>query len=198
MSKNPVLGIAPRILFTLTTASASAFIAACLIANSRPYTFWDTVAAATIRLAGHSGQNWFLWYFALLFVPILGIVELVAHTQSGPRILASIVGIASVLVVPASYWMWQRPSYLGDLVLLLPVASISILVMMHMLGAQILRRWIGVMALCAYFGMFAWLFKQKMYLLIFTVIPLFGVFSVCFWAREFPARFHATSETRDA
>ena len=188
MTRNPVLGIAPRMLFTLTTASASAFIAASLIANSRPYTFYDTVVVATIRLAGHSGRNWFLWCFAFLLLPVLGIVELVAHTQSGARILESIVGNASVLIVPAAYWTWHGLSDLGDLVLLLPVVSILILVIMHMRGAQILGRWIGRLALFAYFGMFAWLFKEKMYIPILTVIPLLAFLSVCLWANEVQGR----------
>jgi len=180
------LSVLGSVALCLTLSSAFAMVFLGWLATAMPPSPAVRLSDEMVRLIGHSARLWFLLSFAACVLPVGAIIAVLSRGRFR-GVLLSISGIASVVAMAVSYWPWRMGHVVVDVFLVLLSGLMITWTFMHARGQTISRRWMGVVVLFVYYGLFAWLFSRVLFVPVVNLVPAFGLISTIVWARDVTA-----------
>ncbi len=181
MERNQTLSVLGSVALWLAVSSASAMV--CLGWVTSPNSLAQRISEKTLFLIGNAALSWLCFYFVLFALPLGGAIAILRRTKpQGVLLRAS--GLASVVAMIPCYWAW-RP---GEFVMVFFISLLAVptagLMCLHAGDRWIVKRWMRITVLVAYFGLVAWIFRRWIVPPEFILVPASGFFSSLVWARD--------------
>lgn len=167
----------------LTLSSASAMVCLGWVLSAIPNSAAQRISDKTLHLIGHVALSWLCFYFVLFALPLGVAIAILRRTKLRDGLLRA-SGIASVLAMVPCYWAWRSGNIIMDFFIpLLAVPTVG-LMCLHAGDRWVVKRWMGITVLVAYFGFVAWLFRRWIVPPEFLLVPASGFLSSLVWARD--------------
>jgi hypothetical protein len=183
MKRNQTLSGLGSIALWLVISSASAMVCLGWLMSAMPNSLAKRTSDRTLHLIGHAAPGWLCFYFVLFALPFGVAIAILRRTKLNGMLLRT-SGAASVLAMIPCYWAWRSGNVIMDFFIpLLAVPTIG-LMWLHAGQRWVVKRWMGIVVLVAYFGFVAWLFRKWIVAPEFILVPASGLLSSLVWARD--------------
>jgi hypothetical protein len=181
MQQHQTLSVLGSVALWLAMSSAPAMV--CLGCVTSPNSLAQRISDTTLHLIGNVALSWLCFYFVLFALPLGVTIAILRHTKpQGVLLRAS--GLASVVAMIPCYWAWRPGEFvMGVFILLLAVPTAG-LMCLHAGDRWIVKRWMRISVLVAYFGLVAWILKRWIIPPEFILVPASGFLSSLVWARD--------------
>jgi hypothetical protein len=183
MQRNQTLSILGSVALWLAISSASAMVCLGWIMSAMPNSLAQRISDKTLHLIGNAALSWLCFYFVLFALPLGVAIGILRRTKlQGVLLRAS--GLASVVAMIPCYWAWRSGEFVMDFFIPLLAVPTVRLMLLHGGDRWIVKRWMGLTVLVAYFGFVSWIFRRWIVPSEFILVPASGFFSSLVWARD--------------
>jgi len=183
VQRKPTLSVLGAIAFSLAISSAAAMVCLGWLLSAMPNSLAQRLSEQTLHLIGQAALSWLCFYFVLFALPC-GVAIAVLRRTKLRGVLLRASGIASVLAMVPCYWAWRSSDVIMDFFIpLLAIPTVG-LMCLHVGDRWVVKRWMGITVLVAYFGFVGWLFRRWIVPREFLLVPASGFLSSLVWARD--------------